>query len=870
MTCAFQDMSHRSHLIAVLALAVWTMAQSPSAYAVEIEAAREQFKTGQYETCLKSAEKAIQEGAYQTEWRVLTIQSLMTLGRYDEAAKRIDTILKEMRPNIRMLKLAHAAYQHNDQSEQTGTMLGVIYRIATTRSTEYMSSDDAVALGESLLLLGAEPRMVLDDFYNRALRNDPNCRSAYLAAGALALAKQDYELAAEQYREALTRFGDDPDVHHGLAQAFYHSDRNTMIQSLDAALHVNPNHAAALILLAEHQIDCEDHKAAAKSLDRILAVNPWQPQAWAYRAVLAHLATDPNAVDRCRARALKFWSTNPQVDHLIGRKLSMKYRFAEGAAYQRQALKFDPDYLPAKIQLAQDFLRLGDEQKGWTLADEVNSEDPYNVEAYNLVNLHEKFREFRTLTPDGFIIRMDKLEAEVYGDEVAELLQQAKVDLCAKYGLELDRPVTVELFANQQDFAVRTFGMPGGDGFLGVCFGHVITANSPRVERSANWKATLWHEFCHVVTLNMTRNKMPRWLSEGISVYEELQRNPRWGQHMNPQYRQMILGGELTPVGNLSSAFMNPASPLHLQFAYYESALVVEFLVERFGFGALKAILTDLGKGVEINTAIASHAGPLKKIEREFETFARKRAEDLAPQVDWEQPEQDAVNPSDAEALAQWLADHPNSFWALQQRALSLLADRQWEQAKEPLRKLIALYPEYVGQGNAYELLAQVHRGLGETDQEIAVLAELATQSAAAGEAYERLTEVGTERENWPQVIENGDKYVAVYPMLGSVHWRLGRAHEALGQDERAIESYRRLLWLQPSDPVEVHYRLARLLRSRDAVAAKKHILEALADAPRFRQGHQLLLQILADTGTLPAEASQERDEPATVQGSTQ
>jgi tetratricopeptide (TPR) repeat protein len=174
MTCAFQDMSHRSHLIAVLALAVWTMAQSPSAYAVEIEAAREQFKTGQYETCLKSAERAIQEGAYQTEWRVLTMQSLTALGRYDEAAKRIDTILKEMRPNIRMLKLAHAAYQHNDQSEQTGTMLGVIYRIATTRSTEYMSSDDAVALGESLLLLGATIRTAAARTWPRALWRWPS------------------------------------------------------------------------------------------------------------------------------------------------------------------------------------------------------------------------------------------------------------------------------------------------------------------------------------------------------------------------------------------------------------------------------------------------------------------------------------------------------------------------------------------------------------------------------------------------------------------------------------------------------------------------------------------------------------------------
>ena len=106
------------------------------------------------------------------------------------------------------------------------------------------------------------------------------------------------------------------------------------------------------------------------------------------------------------------------------------------------------------------------------------------------------------------------------------------------------------MFPNQQDFAVRTFGMPGGDGFLGVCFGDVITATSPQPQRRANWQATLWHEFAHVVTLNLTNNKMPRWLSEGISVYEELQRDPTWGQKMTPQYRRMILAGEMTPVGN--------------------------------------------------------------------------------------------------------------------------------------------------------------------------------------------------------------------------------------------------------------------------------------------------------------------------------
>ncbi|MBN2128625.1 MAG: tetratricopeptide repeat protein [Sedimentisphaerales bacterium] len=869
MICSFQLMSRRTCLMIVWGLFAVTLWLGP-ARAADIEAAREQFKTGQYEECLKTAEKAIDEGAYQTEWPLLAVESTMALGRYDEAAGRIDTLLRQMHPSIRLLKLAHTAYQRNGQDDQAAGMLAIVYRIARTRRAEYMSNDDVVALGESLLLLGAEPRMVLDDFYNQAIGNDPNCRNAYLAAGALALAKQDYELAADHFRQALARFGDDPDVHCGLAEAFYHSDRGIMVQSLDAALQVNPSHAPALILRAEHLIDCESYEAAAESLHRVHAVNPWQPQAWAYRAVLAHVAADSNAVNRYRNNALKFWPANPEIDHLIGRKLSMKYRFAEGATYQRQALKFDPDYLPAKIQLARDLLRLGNEEQGWALADEVNTKDPYNVEAYNLVNLHDKFRELRTLTRDGFIIRMNEREADVYGDQVADLLKEAKAKLCPKYGLELKNPVTVELFDNQQDFAVRTFGMPGGDGFLGVCFGNVITTNSPRIERRANWKATLWHEFCHVVTLNLTQNKMPRWLSEGISVYEELQRNPAWGQKMIPRYREMILGGELTPVGELSSAFMNPPSPLHLQFAYYQSALVVEFLVERFGFATLRRILADLAQGMEINSAIAAHAGPIDKIEGQFEAFARERAEDLAPQVHWEQPERETVNPSDEEALTQWLTHHPNSFWALQQRARRLLANEQWEQAKGPLGKLISLYPEHVAEGNAYELLAQVHRQLGETEQEVEVLAQLARRSADAREAYERLTEIGIETENWCQVVENGEKYLAVYPMLGTVHWRLGQAYEALGQTKQAIVSYERLLRLEPSDPVEIHYRLAHLLRPRDARAAKRHVLEALADAPRFRQGHRLLLSILADTSVSPTEMPPEDVEPSPAQEDTE
>ncbi|UCG48344.1 MAG: tetratricopeptide repeat protein [Phycisphaerales bacterium] len=852
----------------VAAFAALTLGLLRPAAAADLEAARELFKTGQYARCLEAAQKAIEERAFFVEWRTLLIESRMALGQYEKAAEDMDTALPYYSLSLRLMELAHRVYQHSGQGEKAAEMPVRAYRLATGRRVGYLDARDLVVVGQCLLLLDGEPRLILDEFYNRAIEADPNCREAHLAAGSLAIAKQDYELAANHYRKALERFGDDPDAHYGLAEAFYNSDRKSMIQSLDAALHVNPFHARSLLLLAEHHIDCEAHDSAGGLLDRVVAVNPWRPEAWAYRALLSHLANDPNAADGHRAKALKFWPTNPQVDYLIGRKLSQKYRFAEGAEYQRRALKFDPNHLPAKIQLAEDLLRLGDERGGWALADEVHSADAYNVQAYNLVNLRDNLSKFRTLETDGFIVKMEEREAAVYGDRVAGLLREARSALCKKYGLKLGGPVTVELFDNQQDFAVRTFGMPGGDGFLAVCFGNVITANSPKAQRPSNWQAMLWHEFCHVVTLNLTRNKMPRWLSEGISVYEEWQRDPTWRRRMDPEYRKMVLSGELTPVGSLSGAFLNPPTPAHLQFAYYESSLVVEFLIEKFGFDSLKAILGELAEGEQINTAISRHAAPIGEIEKSFEEFARKRAADLAPGVDWEQPDRDQLDPGDPKAVAKWLAGHPNNFWALRLHAGSLLADQKWEQATKPLEKLISLYPEYTGEGNAYRLLAEACRRLGRDEQEREALEKLAAISSEAAYTYARLMEIETERENWRAVLENGERYLAVYPLQGSSYLRLGRANEELGRDEQAVESYRRLLLLDPADPVDVNYRLARLLRHREPGAARKHILDALADAPRFRQGHRLLLEIVEAASGPPAGSNDKEPSSMTQENS--
>jgi hypothetical protein len=65
------------------------------------------------------------------------------------------------------------------------------------------------------------------------------------------------------------------------------------------------------------------------------------------------------------------------------------------------------------------------------------------------------------LTNADFAVRMTVHEASLYGDRVLDLLNRAKAALSAKYGVELTNVTQVEIFPEQKDFAVRTFGMPG-------------------------------------------------------------------------------------------------------------------------------------------------------------------------------------------------------------------------------------------------------------------------------------------------------------------------------------------------------------------------------------------------------------------------
>jgi tetratricopeptide (TPR) repeat protein len=820
----------------------------PSSAGDVLSDARERMRRGDYAGCVAVVDES--KDVWNRDAQLLRLRALMITGPAIEAAKAADQQARRWFRNVEALMLMHDTLEQIGQGEAAASIVAHIQELSQRSTPQSWSPADRVAMGRAMVLVGEEPKRVLDLFYKSATTQDPTFLPGYLAAGELALSKNDYALAAQFYNAAAKRDADDPDVRLGLARCTQPDDRVAMLQHLEAALRTNPNHVGSLLLKAEHEIDTEGYEQAAATLDRVAAINAELPELWCFRAVLAHLAGDEKAQAAARAKALEPWPGNPAVDHLIGRKLSDKYRFAEGAEHQRRALALAPKKLPATIQLAQDLLRLGQEKnnEGWDLVEHVAKTDGYNVVAHNLATLRRHLNELQTIENERFVVRMDPREAQVYGAEVMALLDESARVLCGKYGLQLDGKITVEIYPEQQDFAIRTFGVPGGAGYLGVCFGKVITMNSPAglSAGAANWRSVLWHEFCHTVTLHMTRNRMPRWLSEGISVHEELQRDPSWGQRMTPEYRRMVLKGELSPLGKMSGAFLNPPSSRHLLFAYYQSALAVEFLTARYGQDRLRAILTDLGKGSPINTAITAHTAPLTEVEAQFKEFVHARAlAGVASPAVFAVP--DPLEVTDPATVVVWAEAHPESYWAQRRLGDRAAAANDWAGARTHYERALALDSEFVGEDSVYVPLAEVCKRLGDAKAERATWTQLAARSPTATTAFAALMALAEQEENWAEAGRLADQMLAVNPMLVAPRRTQARAGEAAGRTTDAITAYTKLLALAPVDAANVRFRLGSLLAESDPPRAKRLVLDALAEAPRFRDAHALLLRLTAE-----------------------
>lgn len=813
-----------------------------------LEPIREMLAKGDYANVAKISKAFLDHGAPSEDWWVLRLQADMATGDLKDITEASEAALQKQKESLHVLMACHTALTAYGKYELAGRILQQVNVAAKLKTASQRTAHDMVALGRAALAIGADPQKVIQQYFEPAKKRDDGKVEACTALGELSLAKSDFARAANEFREGLKSRSDDPDLQLGLAKAYAPTDRKKSMELVDAVLEVNPRHPGALLLRAEHFLGSEQYDEARHSLEEILSVNRKHPEAWALRGVINVLVENrEDEARKSRDKGLELWPQNPAVDTLMGRCLSRSYRFREAAEHLQEALKLDPKHLPAKLQLCHAYFRLGREDEAWQLAKEIREADAYNIQAYNIGLLEAEMKGFSVRTEADFVLKMPQRDLAIYGDRALELLREAKQILGTKYGLTLDHAVLVEFFPSQQDFAIRTFGNLGGQGILGACFGTVVTMNSPGsiASNRSNWEATLWHEFCHVVTLSVTKNRMPRWLSEGISGHEEAVRDPSWGMRMTADYRRFTLDEEtLTPMSKMSAAFLSPESGDHLMFAYYESSQAVQWLLGKFGEEKFRAVLNDLAAGRRVNDALRRNCAPVEQMDKEFAEFMKGLANAFAPEGDWTKPEPTEVDPRNEAAVAKYQREHPKNLWALEQRVRRLLAGEKWNEALELARQLIALTPENTGRSCGYDFAAQAHRGLKQPAEEAAMLREWTRRDGSADEAFLRLIELDVQLGNWTELREDTRRMFAIHPFLKFPYEAAAKAAEATGDSDAAVAALRKLILLGPDNPVDVNYSLARHLQTKEPAAAKRYLLDALAEAPRYKEGLKLLLEM--------------------------
>src|SRR5439155_4813170 len=242
--------------------------------------------------------------------------------------------------------------------------------------------------------------------------------------------------------------------------------------------------------------------------------------------------------------------------------------------------------------------------------------------------------KFVTVRDGDVVMRLHKDEAPVLQEYAMSLTHRALDTFSKRYEFVPRGPILVEIFPKHDDFAVRNLGLPGLIGALGICFGRVVSMDSPRARPPGEfqWEATLWHELAHVITLQMSNQRVPRWLTEGISVYEEKKARSEWGREMDVQFAGMLNRGETIKLRDLNAAFQNPKT---ISLAYYEGSLVVEHIVSAYGQVAMNKLLRTFAQGLDtdaalkaaMNTDFASmQAGFDQMLEQKFGAMRRAMA----------------------------------------------------------------------------------------------------------------------------------------------------------------------------------------------------------------------------------------------------
>jgi len=677
-------------------------------------------------------------------------------------------------------------------------------------------------------------------FFRDAIAVAPTDPRVNTEWGLLFLEKYSKGDASKSFQEAIKADPEYGPALVGMAQALEDENPPQAVQFAQRALKLNPNDAAAQLVLAQVAV-YSDKKADVKAaIDSVLAINPKHLEALSIKAAMAYVEGRDQEYQQTVAETLKIHPTYGELHRIVGSITAHYYRFDEAVEHTRKAIALDRENIRAVADLGQQLMRTGDERNARRNLETAFRIDKWDVQTYNLLELLDNLEPFDTINEGIMVIRLAPEESPVMKNYVPMLAKEALDTLSKRWDFQPKGPLLIEMFPRHDDFAVRTLGLPGMLGALGACFGRVVTLDSPtaREPGSFNWGETLWHEMAHVITLQLSANRLPRWLSEGTSVFEERRARADWGRDMDVPFARAIDRGQVIKIKDLNSGF---SSSQTINFAYYQASLVVEHIHNTYGQAKLRALIAAYADGSDTATAIKQSLGvDIDEVQKGFDASletryaklrrALKTPEELTPEMPLEK----------ARAVA---AAHPESF-AAQMALGAALASSTPDAAIAAFEKAAALIPNAPGEDSPHAAIAALALKKGDKARAARALEALTSYSHTDIVSARQLASLldASEPARMAAALQ---RVVAVDPFDGAAHSSLGRLALSGGDTADAVRLFRVALAARPLDKAGAHADLAEaLLKAGQRDEARKQVMEALLIAPTFTRAQDLLLKL--------------------------
>jgi cellulose synthase operon protein C len=592
------------------------------------------------------------------------------------------------------------------------------------------------------------------------------------------------------------------------------------VEAAEKAVELDPKLYEAHEQLAYLALEDNDEPGAAKEADKALAISGEALDAMAIHLSIdfLHDRNDSPWIDRI----LKVNPAYGEAFSTAGHFYVINRRYDEAIKVYRRALELNPKIWEARAQLGVTLMRLGFDDEARQQLEQCYNAKYQSYETVNSLRLLDKYKDFVTYRTPTMVLRLNKKEADLLRPYFESQIERNMAAYEQKYQMKLTTPLQVEVYPDHPDFEVRTLGMPGIGGILGVTFDTVIAMDSPsgRPPGSFHWASTLRHEMSHAYILQATASRVPRWFTEGLAVYEETAANPDWGDRLDPEAIHAMQKKLLLPVAELDRGFIRPSYPSQVIVSYFQGGKICSYIAEKWGYSKL----LDM---VHAFAAIESTPDVFEKVlhisttdfDKEFLVWLEKQNQVTLDHFDqWR------------EKLKTLVTDDRNKDWG----AVIQIGNeiRDW-------------YPDYVEAGSVYELLADAYDAKGDKDAERKQLEKYNDVGGRDPKLVEKLATLEEQAGQPAKAAAALDRLNYIYPEDQELHKRLGDLWLAENNLTGAIREYQAWIALKPLDQATAHYDLAEAYRKANKIdQARDEVFASLEAAPGFKPAQKLLLEI--------------------------